>query len=798
MKYEPEIDGLRALAVMSVLFFHLGFAGFGGGFVGVDVFFVISGFLITRLIQAEAQGIGSFSFSNFYVRRARRLAPALFFTFAVSLAFAAVLFSPSDMQRFAGSLVHAVMSLSNFFFWTESGYFDAAATVKPLLHTWSLSVEEQFYLVWPAILVFLLLKTPKYTVLIVLVMAGLISLALNIDFYDGNSKIIQVVAPSLTGWFVDGPATIFYLAPFRVFEFAIGASLVFLGGRKPTSRLAAEMLSILGLALIFYAVLFYSKATPFPTIYALPPCLGTALLIYFASTSKYCKLVLGHPWLVRLGLISYSLYLIHWPIIVFYTYYTKASLSGVEQFAIVVASIVAAEMMFRWVETPFRHNSRAANKLSPGSFGFVCAMLALVFCFVGASAWANQGWTWRFGQSASVRTFGDLKELERERAKFLLEHRAKQFSQPKTRRQILVVGDSLGDDLLIGLAQNLSDEYEVRAERYNQLCYASFLPDAKPEAEICADILAGLERSTLLPQADEVLVLFSMGPSFWATEFSPLIKYIKGRTKPGTRIVLFGRRPLFTDFHSIAVSMLAENQSIEQIEQHAREISGDLTPLDAQVKAVAEELEIEFISSFDIICSEKRCKFFADDESLAFFDMNHFTVKGARWFGSHAVDRLGYAPEEQRQSAKQEARERLHVVNEQVEGPLKTRSEPANLTLEEAVKITQVYMSTLNRIGIDGRTVHDISNLTDSKPKITAALLMLFKVAQTQEDKSNFKNAIDVLAFFQPDVGPTAAGLDQMDLQQQTWREIVDREKRSLERTLVKAGDSIESESKAE
>ena len=162
MQYRPDIDGLRALAVFSVLFFHLGFTTFGGGYVGVDVFFVISGFLITQLIRAEVQRTESFRFSNFYMRRARRLAPALFFTFALCFAFAVVLFSPSDFERFSGALVHAVVSLSNFYFWTESGYFDTAATVKPLLHTWSLSVEEQFYLVWPATMVFLLLKARPF------------------------------------------------------------------------------------------------------------------------------------------------------------------------------------------------------------------------------------------------------------------------------------------------------------------------------------------------------------------------------------------------------------------------------------------------------------------------------------------------------------------------------------------------------------------------------------------------------------------------------------------------------------
>jgi peptidoglycan/LPS O-acetylase OafA/YrhL len=784
MPYRPDIDGLRALAVLSVLFFHLGFSGFGGGYVGVDVFFVISGFLITRLIRAEVLHADSFSFSNFYMRRARRLAPAMFFTFAVSFACAVVLFSPSDLQRFSGALVHAVASLSNFYFWTESGYFDTAATVKPLLHTWSLSVEEQFYLIWPATLVFLLMKTPRYTVPIVLLLAGLFSLALNLDFYGGDSKIVRALAPSISSWFADGPATIYYLAPFRVFEFAIGASLVFLGGREPTSRALAEVLSVLGLVLILFAVVFYSDATPFPTIYALLPCMGTALLIYCAGTSRYCKFLLSHRWAVRLGLTSYSLYLIHWPIIVFYTYYTKADLSTGERWLIVVASIVASQMMYRWIETPFRHNSKATNKLSPSGFGFVCAMLALVICIVAAGAWVSNGWTWRFGQSATAQAFGDVKELERGRANYLRGQLGKQFEQLETKRQILVVGDSLADDLLIGLVQNLGDDYEVQTERYNRLCYKIFLSESAPDAGPCADILAGLESSTKLTIADEVYIGISMSPNFWTGEFVPLIEYIKRRTKPGTRIVLFGRRPQFPDLHSIAVSMLSQDKSVEQIEERAREISGDLTSLDRQMKAAVEAMGIDFVSSFDIICSSTRCEFFTDDGSLMFWDMEHFSVEGATWFGSHAVDELGHNGEKQ-----------LKIAETQASPSLLASTEFEDLPLVDAVKIVQGYMLELSSIGMDDQTVHDISLLPDSKSRITAALLMLTEITSDQQEKSSLQTGIIVLAYFQADVGASAVQLDQMGPSQQTWQEVVDIEKRNLTATLSRLGYGIESES---
>lgn len=783
MQYRPDIDGLRALAVFSVLFFHLGFTTFGGGYVGVDVFFVISGFLITQLIRAEVQRTESFRFSNFYMRRARRLAPALFFTFALCFAFAVVLFSPSDFERFSGALVHAVVSLSNFYFWTESGYFDTAATVKPLLHTWSLSVEEQFYLVWPATMVFLLLKAPRYAIPVALVFGGLFSLALNLDFYGGDSAVIRTVAPSISHWFSDGPATIYYLAPFRVFEFAIGAGLVFVSRTKPSSRVISELASVLGLGLILFAALSYTEATPFPTIYALVPCLGTALLIYYASSSRYCKLALSNRWIVRLGLISYSLYLIHWPIIVFYTYYTKASLSIPERWAIVIVSILAAEMMYRWVEKPFRYDSSSTRQMSASGFGFGCAMIALFICVVAAGGWANQGWTWRFGENAVVQTFGDIEELKRERGAYLQRHLADEFSKQDSSRQVLVVGDSLGDDLLIGLVQSLGDDTEVQTERYNQLCYQIFLDEPHPEDGPCGDILSGLKNSTKLPVADEVYVAFSMAPNFWATEFVPLLEYIKRRTKPGARIVLVGRRPQFTNLHSIAVSMLSQDKSIEQIEHRAREIAGDLGPLDNQMRAATEELGIDFISSFDIICPDDHCEFFADDGSLNFWDLHHLTVQGATWFGSQVV----YALESDHPNA-------LTPTNPTENTLLTALDEFEDLPLEESLELMQRYMSELSRIGMDGKTVHDVSVLPSKKSRIASALIKLISVTDDQDTKANYRTGIAVLAFFQPDVGANGVSLDQTGPGQESWQAIVDEEMRILNKKLTEMGYSIQSQ----
>jgi len=224
--YQPHIDGLRAIAVLSVLIFHLNESWLPGGFVGVDIFFVISGYLITKLIIREIDQSGGFSFKGFYVRRVRRLFPAMAATFALSLVAAYFILSPAHVIEFAKSLISAIFSVSNIYFWNTAGYFDSDSSFKPLLHTWSLAVEEQFYLIWP-LLLFLIYRCLGKAALIVAVIAiSLLSLALNLAVFENRAEIMTWWNASFDRE-LDLDATAFYLLPFRVFELGIGAGLVF-------------------------------------------------------------------------------------------------------------------------------------------------------------------------------------------------------------------------------------------------------------------------------------------------------------------------------------------------------------------------------------------------------------------------------------------------------------------------------------------------------------------------------------------------------------------------------------------
>jgi peptidoglycan/LPS O-acetylase OafA/YrhL len=345
MKYRPEIDGLRALAVIAVVFYHGGVAGFRGGFVGVDVFFVISGFLITSLILTDVQR-GEFSLLGFWERRARRILPALLTVVLVALAVGLILMVPEDFETLSRSAIAQSVFASNIFFWREAGYFGPTADELPLLHTWSLAVEEQFYLLFPVSL-FLISRYALRLRWIAVAAAVVVSLLISI-------------------WAIDGHETSgFYLLPSRAWELGVGALVALWALRYEAgpSRALAEAASVLGLLLIGVAVFGFSRTTPFPGYAAALPVVGTALLIWSNTHAQtgVAKVLSLRP-CVAVGLISYSLYLWHYPLLVFASYPSGSRVPPLVTALLIAASFVLAYGSWRYVETPFRQRRILATR----------------------------------------------------------------------------------------------------------------------------------------------------------------------------------------------------------------------------------------------------------------------------------------------------------------------------------------------------------------------------------------------------------------------------------------------------
>ncbi|HTO52887.1 MAG TPA: acyltransferase family protein [Myxococcota bacterium] len=335
LAYRRDIDGLRAVAVLSVVFYHARLPGFGGGFVGVDVFFVISGYLITQIILPEVER-GRFSMLGFYERRIRRIFPALFVVLLAVLAIGCALLLPDDLVELSRSTVATTFFAANFHFLSQAGYFDAPSWTKPLLHTWSLAVEEQFYIVFPPLLLLAKRKLGGHYLALTWATVA-VSLAACIvgtnNFRDAD----------------------FYLAPTRAWELGIGSLLAMGAVRAPGSRALRELAAAAGLAGILYAVTRYGESTKFPGVTALPPVLGSALLLWAGTngTSAVGRLLSTRP-AVFVGLISYSLYLWHWPLLVYASYVPVRVLRVPEALGVIALSAVLATLSFRYIERPFR------------------------------------------------------------------------------------------------------------------------------------------------------------------------------------------------------------------------------------------------------------------------------------------------------------------------------------------------------------------------------------------------------------------------------------------------------------
>lgn len=473
MKYRSEIDGLRALAVLPVILFHAGFPIFSGGFVGVDIFFVISGYLITGIIAAE-MAEDRFSFQRFYARRARRILPAQYALLLVTMPIAWLVLWPMDLVEFAKALIYLALFGANLLYYKSSGYFDTSAELKPLLHTWSLSVEEQFYFIFPAILL-LVWRWKKQASLTIVASLTLLSLA-------------------YAQWQVHRyPAAAFYLLPARFWEIGLGAVISLSDPYRFTiEKRLGGVAGVSGLLLIVVAIFAFDPHTPNPSLYTLLPTLGAALILRYAKSGTWAAKVLTLRLLVGIGLISYSAYLWHQPVLAFARHITPNGLSDLLKVTLILMTFLAAWLSWRFVELPFRRQSQASN----GRIATLALLSGLVLLAMGQTIRHYQGFeTFFFAHRLTPdeqRIYTLIREQTRENPiKALLDNGECRFRSEKLDAKVeqrflqcsqkfgkatLIIGDSHainifnalykeGDDnFLVGIARVGCRPYEAEPE----------------------------------------------------------------------------------------------------------------------------------------------------------------------------------------------------------------------------------------------------------------------------------------------------------------------------------------------
>jgi len=619
MAYRREIDGLRALAVVPVILFHAGFELFSGGYVGVDVFFVISGYLIANIVMAEMAG-NRFSIIHFYERRARRILPALLLVVAVCIPVAYALLLPSELKEFGQSLLATMTFSSNILFWSQTGYFEGAAELKPLLHTWSLAVEEQFYLFFPLFMM-VVWRWGKMWLTAMLVVLAIGSLA-------------------LAQWgALHKPIAAFFLLPTRAWELILGV-LVALYLSRPTLKEAPPSLrdgaSLLGTGLLLYAIFGFDQRTPFPGLYALLPTVGTALIIVYCGPQTWVGKVLCSPAFVGVGLISYSAYLWHQPLFAFAKHAGLPSHDPALYGALSVLALLMAYGSWRFVEAPFRHAGRVTRKQIAG-FGLAgCGAVAML----GTLAHASDGFVERLAPedrylaSVSPGVYGAYV-----RKRFDDLHHAP-FKVDDQRLRVLVVGDSFAKDLVNAVYESrLADRVQISTHQITTGCgnlylHRDFSGEITQRQRFLCDSdgwYEGESLQKLIRQSDAVWITSSWQP--WESLLMGE-SVANLRQEYGDKFVVFGSK-------SFGPMNLKALMSISPPGRYA--IQHRLTPTHRDVnKAVAEAAgQAGFVDVSGLLCGpEGSCPIFLSTGRLISYDGGHLTKDGAGLLGKLLYDEL--------------------------------------------------------------------------------------------------------------------------------------------------------------
>lgn len=639
LTYRSDIDGLRAIAVLSVVLYHYGIGQLSGGFVGVDIFFVISGYLITGIIQKEIER-GSFTFAGFYERRVRRIFPALFAMMLVTLFVGAYVLLPSDLVRLGNGTLSTLLFASNVLFWRQSGYFDASSEYNPLLHTWSLSVEEQFYIGLPILLI-LLHRFVKGGLKTALVICAIASFALCLW--------VQALRPTAT----------FFLSPFRAWELLLGGAVAI--GVVPPIRTARTrlLLSTGALALLLFSLWWIKAGPAFPGWQAMLPVVATAALLHAGvqGSSPVQRLLSLKP-LVLVGLISYSLYLWHWPLIVFTRYRNGMEpLAPIMGWLLLGVAILLAAASYRWVETPLRRSKQGASGLSRRGVFLGATAGCVLLAGTALAVRLQDGWQMRFSSEVVA-----LDEARHPVIPFQdCEKRAPNFNSDACRigvkgkpPRVLLWGDShalawapamdemlrrRGESAILAIHSacppllGVNNPVSFGCQEFNKTVFAWLAKHRMEEIYLVASWLSYSEPDGQYSLIDDMenkgnKTVFPLALSRVITSLRPVTK----------SIVLIGPTPGAPDdipFHLAMAHRLnrsvPESKSAQQFRLRARWFW-------SEANRYEKTHQVILVDPAPWFCNDKICRYTsAIDNRLLYRDGGHLSLSGAQFVAKHFI-----------------------------------------------------------------------------------------------------------------------------------------------------------------
>ncbi len=604
LSYRPDIDGLRAIAVAAVVAFHAFPERVSGGFTGVDIFFVISGYLITGIIVAELEK-GKFSLAHFYARRVRRILPALLLVSAATFAIGWHLLLPDELAQLGRMLLSMAAFSSNFMLWSETGYFDPAASENPMLHLWSLAVEEQFYLIWPiAVLALSRLRHFWWVVL-------------------AGATCSFVVCGLLTA---SHPSTAFYFPVSRGWELLAGALLVAVRERKFSARLA-DLISSVGIILILWSIFWLTEADHFPGWAAAMPVLGATLFIQ-AGPHAWPNRVLSSRALVSLGLVSYPLYLWHWPLLVYARQANGGQLTHWGAAVVIAASLALAFLTFRLVELPvrglpWRRAVPAAAVAALAAFGVAGGITNVAGGFEGRyDEQARQVAAFRYDYVKAFRGGTCFLNPDQTYEDFADCGLSDRTGKPRT----LLWGDSYVAHLYAGYSAVFAPRMDI-VQRTASAC-PPFVGQDFPDRRFCRSINDGILELLAREKFDRV-VLSTTWDSVDPSGIEATLNAIKAI---GVRqIDLVGPVPRWTD--RMPELMLREYVRTGTLPSAMSiGLSPSMRDIDPIVEEIAARNGVNYLSPAKLICSDGRCPTMAfpgDPSTIVSYDTGHLTQAGS-------------------------------------------------------------------------------------------------------------------------------------------------------------------------
>tara|TARA_B110000858_G_C17806743_1_gene478463 strand:+ start:1783 stop:3651 length:1869 start_codon:yes stop_codon:yes gene_type:complete len=608
IKYRPDIDGLRAIAVIFVILFHsqitvFGIQFFRGGYIGVDIFFVISGYLITSILLKELYLKKKINFNYFYQRRIRRLIPALLAVMIFSTLIASIYLPPSRFVEFSKSILYSLGFSSNFYFYfSELNYFEFEGLFLPFLHTWSLSVEEQYYILFP-ILLFIFFNYSKKNLFIFLIFSFLISFFLA----EYGSRNLQ--------------NSTFYFLHSRMWELLAGSILAYLKiniSKRNSIKLIHNYIPSIGLLMIFLSLLlFYDEKIRHPSFFTLLPVIGTCLIIWFGEEKNdIVSKLLSTKLFVGIGLISYSLYIWHFPIFSFAKISGLVSGNIILKILLILFTFAISGLSYYFIERKFRNKDIQFKNLF-----LIVVTISIIIIFINLHIINNQGFPNRYDNSKSVNKNYNVDNFALSEKSVPKENRDKQEFNP-SKIKILIIGDSHGDDFhnIFFSNKNLFSNYDFIKAQNNRFNL--------------------LTKSKIINSTDTIIFSYRWTEEDFDFVFKKMVPYLKNKNK---KIVITSN----TNEYRVKSKMytLLDNEilfkknttnyfKLKKLYYENRVLNSNAS-INKKLKKLAKKYDLVYLNKEDYLCDlvKKECDYVTDEGHKIFYDYGHHTLEGAKYLG---------------------------------------------------------------------------------------------------------------------------------------------------------------------